>query len=123
MLAHAEDVEALRGEVELPIPPASAVKIDGERAYRLHRRGVAVEMPTRRSTIHELEILRYEPPSLALELARLERHLRPRDCRRARRPLPALRRTAVGPFRVEDADDGARPARRSRPCRTSRAAS
>ena len=28
-------VEALRGEIELPIPAASAVKIGGERAYRL----------------------------------------------------------------------------------------
>ena len=32
-------LDALRGEVELPIPAASAVKIGGERAYRLHRRG------------------------------------------------------------------------------------
>src|SRR5688572_28465575 len=30
----------LRGEIELPIPAASAVKIGGERAYKLHRRGV-----------------------------------------------------------------------------------
>ena len=40
----------LRGEIELPIPAASAVKIGGERAYRLHRRGVQVAMPMRRST-------------------------------------------------------------------------
>ena len=39
---------ALTGEVELRVPAASAVKVDGERAYRLHRRGVAVEMPVRR---------------------------------------------------------------------------
>ncbi len=32
-------LEGLRGEVELPIPAASAVKIGGERAYKLHRRG------------------------------------------------------------------------------------
>src|SRR3954468_21618090 len=40
-----ERLEGLRGEVELPFPAASAVKIGGERAYRLARRGVAVEMP------------------------------------------------------------------------------
>src|SRR5438874_11386033 len=34
----------LRGEVELPIPAASAVKIGGERAYKLARRGVQVDM-------------------------------------------------------------------------------
>ena len=49
-----EEIEALAGEIELRVPQASAVKIDGERAYRLQRRGVTVEMPTRRSTIHEL---------------------------------------------------------------------
>src|SRR5262249_22461687 len=36
-------LERLRGEIELPIPTASAVKIGGERAYRLARRGVQVE--------------------------------------------------------------------------------
>ncbi|HET9437735.1 MAG TPA: hypothetical protein VFO64_06005, partial [Gaiellaceae bacterium] len=39
------EIEALEGDVQLPIPAASAVKVGGERAYRLHRRGVAVEMP------------------------------------------------------------------------------
>src|SRR5439155_10507457 len=40
-------LERLRGEVELPIPAASAVKIGGGRAYKLARRGVRVDMPTR----------------------------------------------------------------------------
>src|SRR4029079_17665278 len=47
----------LRGEVELPIPAASAVRIGAERAYRLHRQGVVVEMPTRVMRIHELELV------------------------------------------------------------------
>src|SRR5439155_12811673 len=50
-------LDALRGEIELPIPAASAVKIEGERAYRLARRGVPVEMPLRRSTVRELTLL------------------------------------------------------------------
>ena len=33
-------LDPLRGEVDLKIPAASAVKIGGERAYKLHRRGV-----------------------------------------------------------------------------------
>ena len=53
-------IDELRGEVDLRIPAASAVKIGGERAYRLHRRGVAVEMPMRRTTVHELELLGYD---------------------------------------------------------------
>src|SRR6185437_84856 len=42
-------LERLRGEIELPIPAASAVKIGGERAYKLARSGIEVEMPVRRS--------------------------------------------------------------------------
>jgi tRNA pseudouridine55 synthase len=101
----AADIEALEGEVELPIPVASAVKIEGERAYRLHRRGVAVEMPVRRSTIHAVRVGRYAPPLVELEL-RVSSGTYIRSiadalgghCR-------TLRRTAVGPFRVEDADE------------------
>ena len=97
-------IEALVGEVELRIPQASAVKIEGERAYNLQRRGVAVEMPTRASTIHDLRVERLAPPLLELDLHvssgtyvraiadRLGGHCR------------TIRRTAVGPFRVEDAD-------------------
>ncbi len=99
------DIEALRGEVELPIPAASAVKIDGERAYSLHRRGVAVEMPVRRSTIRALEIVRFEPPTLDLDLSvstgtyiRSIADVLGGHC-------TALRRTEVGPFRIEDADE------------------
>lgn len=97
---------ALEGEVELPVPQASAVKIAGERAYRLHRRGVSVEMPLRRSTVYDLRILRFEPPLLELGLhvssgtyVRSLAEALGGHCR-------TLRRTAVGPFRVEDADEG-----------------
>src|SRR5436305_10665369 len=47
----------LRGEIELPVPAASAVKIGGERAYRLHRRGVPVEMPLRRPRVAARDVL------------------------------------------------------------------
>ncbi len=99
------EIEALAGELELPVPAASAVKIDGERAYKLHRRGVAVEMPTRRSTIHGLEIVRLEPPELDLAL-----HVSSGTYVRAIADALGghcltLRRTAVGPFRVEEADE------------------
>ena len=52
-------LEALRGDIELPIPAASAVKIGGERAYKLARRGIAVEMPTRRSRVNALDVIAY----------------------------------------------------------------
>src|SRR4051794_29293751 len=66
---------ALRGEVELPIPAASAVKIGGERAYRLARRGVAVEMPLRRSQVHALDVIAYGGDATATASVRLQLHV------------------------------------------------
>jgi tRNA pseudouridine55 synthase len=97
-------LEEFRGEVDLPIPAASAVKVGGERAYRLHRKGVAVEMPVRRSTIHSLELVEYDGRVATLDLlvgsgtyVRAIADELGGHCR-------TLRRTEVGPFRVEDAD-------------------
>jgi tRNA pseudouridine55 synthase len=99
-----ERLAALRGEVELRVPAASAVKVGGERAYRLHRRGEEVEMPVRRSTVHSLELVDYDGRIATLDLlvgsgtyvrsiaAELGGHCR------------TLRRTEVGPFHVDDAD-------------------
>ena len=97
-------LEALRGEIELPVPAASAVKIGGERAYRLARRGVAVEMPLRRSRVHALDVITYSGDAVRLDLrvssgtyVRAIAEALGGHCR-------ALCRTEVGPFRVEDAD-------------------
>jgi tRNA pseudouridine55 synthase len=93
----------LRGEIELPVPAVSAVKIGGERAYRLARRGVAVEMPLRRSTVHVLDVIAYRDGVATLDLlvssgtyVRSIADALGGHCR-------TLRRTEVGPFSVEDA--------------------
>jgi tRNA pseudouridine55 synthase len=96
-------LEALRGDVELPIPAASAVKVGGERAYRLHRRGVAVEMPLRRSLVHSLEVLSVSPASVRLAV-----HVSSGTYVRSLAQslgghCTTLRRTAVGPFAVDEA--------------------
>jgi tRNA pseudouridine55 synthase len=97
-------LDALRGEVDLRIPAASAVKIGGERAYKLRRRGVAVEMPMRRTTVHELDLVSYEEP-----VARLAMGLSSGGYVRAVAEAlgghcVSLRRTHVGPFDIADAD-------------------
>jgi tRNA pseudouridine55 synthase len=98
-------LEGLRGEVELPIPSASAVKIRGERAYKLHRRGVAVEMPTRVMRVHELELLSYEDGVVALDV-RVGSGTYVRSLADAvGGHCVTLRRTEVGPFSVEEADE------------------
>jgi tRNA pseudouridine55 synthase len=94
----------LRGEVELPIPAASAVKIGGERSYRLHRRGVAVEMPLRRSRVEALDVISYSGGVARLDL-RVSSGTYVRAIAAAvGGHCASLRRTEVGPFRVEEAD-------------------
>jgi tRNA pseudouridine55 synthase len=96
---------ALRGEIELPVPAASAVKIGGERAYRLHRRGEAVDMPLRRSRVDALEVISYREGLVRLDLrvssgtyVRAIADALGGHCR-------TLRRTEIGPFSVDEADE------------------
>ena len=95
---------ALRGEIELPVPAASAIKVGGERAYKLHRKGVAVEMPVRRSRVDELELVSYRDGVARLDL-RVSSGTYVRAIATALGGHCAtLRRTEVGPFDVEEAD-------------------
>jgi tRNA pseudouridine55 synthase len=97
-------LEALRGDIELPIPAASAVKIGGERSYRLHRRGVTVEMPLRRSRVDALDVISYSEGIARLDL-RVSSGTYVRAIAAALNGhCASLRRTEVGPFRVEEAD-------------------
>ncbi|HWB21261.1 MAG TPA: tRNA pseudouridine(55) synthase TruB [Gaiellaceae bacterium] len=96
-------LDRLRGEIELPIPAASAVKIGGERAYKLARRGTVVDMPLRRSQVYALDVIAYSPENVRLDLhvssgtyIRAIAEALGGHCR-------TLRRTAVGPFSVAEA--------------------
>jgi tRNA pseudouridine55 synthase len=97
-------LERLRGEVELPIPAASAVKIGGERAYKLARRGVQVKMPMRRSRIDALDVIAYTGGEVRLDLrvssgtyVRAVADALGGHCR-------TLRRLEIGPFSVDEAN-------------------
>lgn len=96
-------LEGLRGEIELPIPAASAVKIDGERAYKLARRGVEVEMPLRRSTVHTLDLVTYEDGRVTLDLTVSSGTYIRAIADALGGHCATLRRTEVGPFSVDDA--------------------
>ena len=98
-----ERLGRLRGEIELPIPAASAVKIGGERAYKLARRGVEVEMPLRRSTVHALDVIAYTGQRVTLD-AHVSSGTYVRSLAIALGGhCVTLRRTRVGPFSVDDA--------------------
>lgn len=97
-------LDGMRGAVELSVPAASAVKIGGQRAYRLHRQGIAVEMPVRRMEVRELELEEYVNGIARLDLLvssgtyiRAIADALGGHCR-------TLRRTEIGPFEVEEAD-------------------
>jgi tRNA pseudouridine55 synthase len=96
----------LRGDIDLPIPATSAVKIGGERAYKLARRGIAVEMPLRRSRVDALDVIAYSGEEVRLDLrvssgtyVRAIAHALGGHCR-------TLRRLEIGPFSVDEADPG-----------------
>ena len=84
-------------------PRYSAVKVGGRRAYRYAREGREVEIPERRVTVREFELLSYEPP-LARFRVRGSKGLYVRSLARdLGGHVVSLRRLASGPFRVEDA--------------------
>lgn len=98
-----ERLDHLRGEIELPIPATSAVKIDGERAYKLARRGVEVEMPVRRSVVHALDVIAYTGERVTLDVqVSSGTYIRSLAIALGGHCV-TLRRTEVGPFSVADA--------------------
>ncbi len=102
-----EALAHLRGEIELPIPAASAVKIGGERAYKLARRGVVVDMPLRRSLVYALDVIAYSGDGAAVPGVRIELHVSSGTYVRSIAQAlgghcTTLRRTAVGPFTVDE---------------------
>ena len=97
------------GEIEQVPPMFSALKVDGKRLYKLAREGVEIERKSRRITIHQIKLERWENPRLEItvrcskgtyirSLAHdLGEKLGCGGC------LETLVRTAVGSYRVEDA--------------------
>lgn len=94
------------------VPPAySAVHVAGRRAYELARKGETVSLAAKPVEISRFELLRFDEAAQELEteiecgsgtyVRSLGRDLAKRLGTAA--VMTALRRTAVGPFRVEDA--------------------
>jgi len=97
------------GEIQQRPPVYSALKIAGKAAYARARQGEAVELEPRLVRVYAIQMLRYEWPFVEIRV----------DCGRGtyirslardigegldtRGYLTGLKRTAVGPFRVEDA--------------------
>lgn len=96
--------------VQLQRPPVfSAVRIEGRRSYENARSGSSVELPQREIEIHEMELLSYQPPTAVVRVVCSKgTYIRSlaNDIGKAVKSgahLSALKRTANGNLRVEDA--------------------
>lgn len=62
-----EDVLArFTGEISQRPPIFSAIKINGQRAYKLARDGQEVEIPLRNVTVYSLELVEYDHPNVKI---------------------------------------------------------
>jgi tRNA pseudouridine55 synthase len=107
--ALARALEAFVGEIEQVPPAYSAAKVTGRRAYDLARRGQEVLLQPRRVRVYGIDLLTYDYPRLEIRvrcgkgtyIRSIARDLGGRVGSGAL--IERLRRTRVGPFRVEDA--------------------
>jgi len=100
-------LEHFRGEIEQTPPIYSAVHINGQRAYKLARKGEQVDMPTKTVRIDAVELLDYAYPMLTLKIT-CGRGTYIRSLGRdigqklgTGGHLAALRRTAVGDYSLD----------------------
>lgn len=102
-------LDQFRGQIEQVPPAYSAIKINGQRAYKLARAGQAVVMEARPATVNRLEVTTYDYP-LVTYMADVGSgtYLRTlsEDIAKALGTgayTTALRRTRVGRYNIEDA--------------------
>lgn len=55
-----------RGEITQTPPQFSAIKVNGQKAYDLARKGQAVDIPSRQVIIHSLELIDYNYPEVKI---------------------------------------------------------
>lgn len=105
-----ECARGMVGEMMQRVPEYSAVKINGQRAYKLARAGKQVEMPIRKVKIYSLEVLDYAWPEVRIRtkvssgtyIRALGEEMGERLGTGAY--VSELRRTQVGEWRVEEAE-------------------
>ncbi|MBR5647999.1 tRNA pseudouridine(55) synthase TruB [Candidatus Saccharibacteria bacterium] len=102
-------IQSFVGEITQTPPKFSAIKINGERAYKLARKGEDFEVPSRKVTIYSIDILDYNYPELKIRAhVSSGTYIRTlaEDIGKALGTgayLTALRRTKIADYNVKDA--------------------
>ena len=97
------------GKITQTPPKFSAIKINGERAYKLARKGQDFEIPSRDVEIYDIKILEYNYPELKIRVhCSSGTYIRTlaEDIGKALNTgayLTALRRTKIGDYSIKDA--------------------
>jgi tRNA pseudouridine55 synthase len=98
-----DELELPTGEIRQRPPAYSAVKVGGERAYRRARRGEELEMPPRQVTVHRFQQLWRRDDRAEFEIeCSSGTYVRSLIADLGDAYCEELRRTAIGPFRVEE---------------------
>ncbi|MCU0708844.1 MAG: tRNA pseudouridine(55) synthase TruB [Pirellula sp.] len=98
-----------QGEIEQTPPVFSAVRVDGKRAHHAARRGASVQMPSRRVSIYELELMDCHLPEVLFRIrCSTGTYIRTLGSDIARAlgtdaVMTELTRVRVGPFTLESA--------------------
>jgi tRNA pseudouridine55 synthase len=106
-----ETVKQFLGEIDQIPPVFSAIKKDGVRLYEHARAGETVEIASRKTTVHEFEIIRIALPEIDFRVVCSKgTYIRSLafDFGKALKSgshLTVLRRTKIGNYNVEDAID------------------
>jgi tRNA pseudouridine55 synthase len=96
------------GEIRQRPPAYSAVKVGGVRAYKRARRGEEVEMPERLVTVHRFDQLGFDGERAEFEIeCSSGTYVRSLIADLGDAYCEELRRTEIGPFAVEEADEDA----------------
>jgi tRNA pseudouridine55 synthase len=94
------------GTVRQRVPMTSAVRVGGERLYRKAHRGETVETPEREVEVYRAELLGSDAGSAEYEIeCSVGTYVRTLIETLGDAYCEELRRTAIGPFRVEDAGE------------------
>jgi len=102
-------LEKFTGEIMQTPPIFSAIKINGQRAYKIARRGETIKMEPRKITIHKIELVSYKYPLLEIKTdVSSGTYIRSlaRDIGQELKTgayLSGLERTSIGEYKLQDA--------------------